>query len=79
MCNDCSVYLGGRKCSNNCKVIKAIKALEQESVLDKIIAEIKELDTYYVNDFYIGNMDAMLKRDYVLQILDKYQAKPEEK
>ena len=30
MCNNCGVYLGGGKCSDNCKVIEAIKALEQE-------------------------------------------------
>ena len=30
MSNNCGVYLGGGKCSDNCKVIEAIKALEQE-------------------------------------------------
>lgn len=30
MCNDCGVYLGGGKCSDNCKVIEAINTLEQE-------------------------------------------------
>jgi len=30
MCNNCSVYLGGGKCSDNCKVIEAIEALKQE-------------------------------------------------
>jgi len=32
MCNNCSVYLGGGKCSDNCKVIEAIKALEQTKI-----------------------------------------------
>lgn len=36
MCNDCSIYLGGGKCSDNCKVIEAIKALEQEPCGDAI-------------------------------------------
>ncbi len=31
MCNNCGVYLGGGKCTDNCKVIEAIKALSQES------------------------------------------------
>lgn len=30
MCKNCSVHLGGGKCSDNCKVIEAIKALEKE-------------------------------------------------
>lgn len=29
MCNDCGVYLGGGKCSDNCKVIEAIEAFEE--------------------------------------------------
>jgi len=36
MCNACSVHLGGGKCSDNCKVIEAIKALEQEPCEDVI-------------------------------------------
>ena len=28
MCKNCSVYLGGGKCSEKCNVIEAIKALE---------------------------------------------------
>ena len=30
MCDDCSVYLGGGKCSDKCKAIKALEALEKE-------------------------------------------------
>ena len=30
MCNNCGVYLGGGKCSDNCNVIEAIQALSQE-------------------------------------------------
>lgn len=35
MCSTCGVYLGGGKCSDNCIVIEAIKALEQEPKLEK--------------------------------------------
>ena len=35
MCNDCSIRLGGGKCSDNCKVIEAIKALEQEPKMEQ--------------------------------------------
>lgn len=46
----------------------AIKALEQESVLDKIRAEIEEIETY--DGIYID-------RAYVLQIIDKYKVESE--
>lgn len=36
MCKSCSVYLGGGKCSDNCKVIEAIEALEQKPCEDAI-------------------------------------------
>lgn len=35
MCNKCSVYLGGGKCSDNCNVIEAIQALSQEPCTQK--------------------------------------------
>lgn len=36
MCNNCGVYLGGGKCSDNCTVIEAINALEIEPCEDAI-------------------------------------------
>jgi hypothetical protein len=59
------------------KVADAIEALEQEPVLDKIRAEIAELDVYYDNDYFSDNKDAMFKCNDVLQILDKYKAESE--
>lgn len=50
----------------------AIEALEQESVLGKIKAEIEELDVFYDNDYFSNNKDAMFKRNEILQIIDKY-------
>ena len=41
-------------------------------VLDKIRAEIDELEIYYDNDYFSGNRDAMFKCNDVLQIIDKY-------
>ncbi len=49
------------------------KALDNENVLDKIRAEINELDIYYDNDYFSGNRDAMFKCNDVLQIIDKYK------
>ena len=56
----------------------AIKALEQESILDKIRAEIMSLDIFYDNDYFSSNRDAMFKCSEVLQIIDKYKAESEE-
>lgn len=50
----------------------AIKALEQKSILDKVKAEIEELDVFYDNDYFSDNKDAMFKRNEILQIIDKY-------
>jgi len=46
---------------------------KQEPILDKIRAEIEELDEYYDNDYFSGNKDAMYKCNEVLQIIDKYR------
>ena len=51
----------------------AIDALNNADVLDKIRAEIDELETYYDNDYFSGNRDAMFKCDDVLEIIDKYK------
>lgn len=45
-------------------VVYACKTLEQTNVLDKIRAEIEEIETY--DGIYID-------RDYVLEIIDKYR------
>lgn len=44
----------------------------QNDALDKIRAEISDLDRYFDNDYFVGNKDAMFKCDEVLQIIDKY-------
>lgn len=59
-------------------MMMAIKALGQEPVLDKIRAEIDDLEVYYDNDYFCGNKDAMYKRNEVLQIIDKYSKEQEE-
>ena len=51
----------------------AVKALEEQSVLDKIRAEIEDLDIFYDNDYFSSNRDAMFKCSDVLQIIDKYR------
>ena len=48
MCNNCGIYLGGGKCSDNCNVIEAIQALSQDPCEDTRnmdeIAEIMKSD-----------------------------------
>ena len=56
----------------------AIKALEQEPVLDKMRSEIEELDRYYDNDYFSTNNCPMYKCNEVLLIIDKYKAESEE-
>ena len=45
--------------------------------IDKIRAEIDDLDRHYDNDYFSGNKDAMFKCDEVMQIIDKYKAESE--
>ena len=52
----------------------AIKALEQEPVLDKIRAEIEKLQTYKM---FIGEKTVYVERDDVLAIIDKYKRESE--
>jgi hypothetical protein len=52
----------------------AIKALKQEIILNKIRAEIEDLDIFYDNDYFSSNRDAMFKCSDVLQIIDKYKS-----
>lgn len=63
MCKDCGVYLGGGKCSDNCKVIGSIKALEQPAVLDKIRADV-------IN---IADGRRSISVRSIVKILDKYK------
>ena len=44
-----------------------------DCMLDKIRAEIEELDRYYDNDYFSGNKDPMFKCNEVLLIIDKYR------
>ena len=53
----------------------AIKALEQEPVLDKIRAEIEKLPTY--DKTYQGIVTAYGIKQDVLEIIDKYKAEQE--
>jgi len=57
----------------------AVKTLEEQSILDKIRAEIEDLDIFYDNDYFSNNRDAMFKCSDVLQIIDKYRAESEDK
>lgn len=63
--------------SNEYLDIAMEKVIKQEinAVLDKIRAEIDELEIYYDNDYFSGNRDAMFKCDEVLQIINKYKKK----
>lgn len=47
-------------------------------VLEKIKAEIEELDKYYDNDYFSTNNCPMYKCNEVLQIIDKYRKESEE-
>ena len=47
-------------------------------VLDKIRAEIDELEIYYDNDYFSGNRDATFKCSDILEIIDKYIAESED-
>lgn len=49
----------------------------QEPILDKIKAEIEELDRYYDNDYFSTNNRPMYACSDVLQIIDKYKIESE--
>lgn len=51
----------------------AIEALEQESVLDKIRAEINELSSYAAR-FNGGDFAIHIDKEKVLEIIDKYRS-----
>lgn len=52
---------------------KADKYDKLIKTLDKIRAEIEDLDIFYDNDYFSNNRDAMFKCSDVLQIIDKYR------
>lgn len=54
------------------------KAIRKGTPLDKIRAEIEDLDRFYDNDYFSGNRDSMFKCNEVLQILDKYKTESED-
>lgn len=70
MCKDCGVSLGGGKCSDNCRVIEAIKILEQEPV-DKIRAEIEQNAYPIVHG--VNNHEKGMTLYGILQIINKYK------
>ena len=75
MCKNCSVYLGGGKCSDNCKVIEAINALKQKSILDNISDEIEQIE---ING-HIRNVECFNAGiNAALNVIDKYKTKPED-
>lgn len=49
------------------------------TALDKIRAEIDDLDRHYDNDYFSGNKDSMFKCNEVLQIIDKYRTERSDK
>lgn len=56
------------KCRNAHKM--AIKALEQESILDKVKTEIESLERFEIR----GEKTSLVNVDRVLDIIDKYKA-----
>ena len=48
-----------------------------DDILDKLRAEIEDLDIFYDNDYFSSNRDAMFKCSDVLQVIDKYKAESE--
>ena len=57
---------------------EALQSKPSVDVLDKIRAEIEDLDRFYDNDYFSGNRDSMFKCNEVMQIIDKYKAERED-
>lgn len=55
----------------------ALKALEQEPIIDKVRVEVEKLDYLSIEDGSDG-YDRYIDQQDVLQILDKYKAESEE-
>lgn len=82
-CDDCPEKADDNECisQSHCFEVKrmAIQALKQMDALDKIRAEIMELD-YDDYDRYEGaNISPMVCRDLVIEIIDKYRKEQTEK
>ena len=60
------------------KAYEVGKAEAGAEILDKIRAEIEDLDRFYDNDYFSGNRDSMFKCNEVMQIIDRYKASPTE-
>ena len=60
-------------------VIKLIKKAPTVDVLNKIRAEIEELDRHYDYDYYSTDNSPLYKRNEVLKIINKYKAESEDK
>jgi len=64
-------------------IVNAIKALEQELVLDKLRAEVEQITSRYSISRERGGMgqvewsDNLIKESEVLEIIDKYKAESE--
>jgi len=73
--NECQWKEEGFGTCEECGFGLAIKALEQEPVLDKIIAEIDSLERFEIR----GEKTPLINGDNVLQIIDKYRAEGSDK
>lgn len=80
-CEHCSKTYGTLGCCDTVsnEWMYSCKEGQREYLLDKIRAEIEELDEYYDNDYFSENIDAMCKCNEVLQIIDKYKESEDEK
>jgi hypothetical protein len=73
-CIDCKYYITDT-CSSRESHKMAVKALEQDSILDKVRAEIEALPKTYP---FVNHFDTYVKEDDVKRIIDKYKAESEE-
>lgn len=72
-CEDCDSYSQCQYYHNRKGTSLICKEFQYgSSVIEQIRAEIDDLETYYDNDYFSGNDDAMFKCDEVFQIIDKY-------
>ena len=65
--------------SDTVKKSKSGNNLNTNEVIDKIRAEIEDLDRFYDNDYFSTNNCPMYKCNEVLLIIDKYKAESEDK
>jgi hypothetical protein len=77
-CTDCKYY-GTETCQSRESHKMAIKALEQEPVLDKIRAEFVSLyPKNYIGELELGGLSCVFSLNKVIEIIDKYKAESEE-